>query len=516
MFRSVATVGGFTMISRILGFVRDILVAAVIGAGPISDAFFVAFRIPNMFRRLVAEGAFSAAFVPMFARQLEGKSEKEALDFASHALGFLTGFLFLFSALFMIFMPFLMQYLAPGFEPGGLRFELAVDYTRITFPYLACMAVVALLGGVLNAYYKFAAMSAAPILLNIILIGCLVYSLSGADTDAGLILSWGVAAAGVAQVLFLIVACRRAGVSLPLQRPRLTPKIRRLFKLMLPGLLGAGVLQINILVGTIIASLLATGSISYLYYADRVYQLPLGVIGIAMGTALLPLLSRQLRAGEEGPAAHTMNRAVELSMLFTLPAAAALMTISLPVISVLFQRGAFDAAASQTTAAALVAFASGLPAYVLTKVYAPGFFAREDTTTPVVIGILSMLLNVALSLLLIGSLNHVGIALATSLSAWANAAMLWFLLSRKGHYKADRRLFLRVAAMLLASAIMAAGLYLGEQYLAGWLSGSLTQRVLALGGLVVGGATLFFCAAFVLGAARIREVKSLLLRRKTT
>ncbi|MBL4907651.1 MAG: murein biosynthesis integral membrane protein MurJ, partial [Sneathiella sp.] len=309
LLKSVATVGGFTMISRILGFIRDILIATVLGAGPISDAFFVAFRIPNMFRRLVAEGAFTAAFIPLFSRQIEENGKEAALQFASHALGFLTGFLFVFSLLFMIFMPVLMQFLAPGFDIEGQRYALAVEYARITFPYLTAMAVVALLGGVLNAFYKFAAMSAAPILLNLILISSLLFLLSQPGYDAGLVLAWGVAAAGLAQAVYLVIACKREKLMVPIQRPRVTPLIKRLFKLMLPGLIGAGVLQINILVGTIIASLLATGSISYLYYADRVYQLPLGVIGIAVGTALLPLLSRQLRSGEERSANETMNRA---------------------------------------------------------------------------------------------------------------------------------------------------------------------------------------------------------------
>ena len=515
LFKSVATVGGFTMASRILGFIRDILIATVIGAGPISDAFFVAFRIPNMFRRLVAEGAFSAAFVPLFARQLEEEDQKTALDFASHALGFLTGFLFLFSILFMIFMPFLMQYLAPGFEVGGDRYELAVTYTRITFPYLIAMAVVALLGGVLNAFYKFAAMSAAPILLNIILISALLVQIFTPFTEAGLMLSYGVAAAGLAQVIYLIVACRRAGVMPPLMIPRFTDKIRRLFKLMLPGLLGAGVLQINILVGTIIASLLATGSISYLYYADRVYQLPLGVIGIAVGTALLPMLTRQIRSGNEGPANDTMNRAVELSMLFTLPAAAALMMIAEPIIRVLFEHGAFSPGATQTTAEALIAFSSGLPAYVLTKVYAPGFFAREDTTTPVLIGVLAMVINIALSLLWLETLAHIGIALATSLAAWVNAGILFTLLLRKGQHKPDRRLAIRILGMILASASMVAVLYFSQPYLNPLLDSEiLATRIVGLACLIAIGGGTYGATALIFGAAKLSDLKSMLRRRQ--
>nr|WP_240969501.1 murein biosynthesis integral membrane protein MurJ [Sneathiella limimaris] len=517
MFKSVATVGGFTMASRILGFIRDILIATVLGAGPVSDAFFVAFRIPNMFRRLVAEGAFSAAFIPLFSKELELNSKEDALQFAAHALGFLTGFLFLFSALFMIFMPFLMQYLAPGFEITGDRFALAVDYTRITFPYLTAMAVVALLGGVLNAFYKFAAMSAAPILLNIILISALVFLLLNTSYEAGLILSFGVAAAGIAQVIFLIIACKKEQVLPPLIWPRFTKKIKRLFQLMLPGLLGAGVLQINILVGTIIASLLATGSISYLYYADRVYQLPLGVIGIAVGTALLPMLSRQLRAGDDVPANDTMNRAVELSLLFTLPAAGALMTIDYPIISVLFEHGEFGSYASQTTSEALFAFSTGLPAYVLTKVYAPGFFAREDTTTPVVIGVIAMAINIALSLLLIDSLAHMGIAYATSIAAWVNAITLLILLRLRGHYQVDSRLMRRTLGSFGATIIMCAVLWFGMSSLDFLLTADgLIPRIGGLCILVAGGGTVYGLAGLLLGATRLSDLKAMLRRRRTS
>lgn len=503
------------MISRVLGFIRDILIATVLGAGPISDAFFVAFRIPNMFRRLVAEGAFSAAFVPLFARKLEEDGKEEALDFASHALGFLTGFLLIFSLLFMIFMPFLMQFLAPGFDIEGQRFALAVQYTRVTFPYLIAMAIVALLGGVLNAFYKFAAMSAAPILMNVILISCLLFLLFQPIFDAGLMISWGVAAAGVAQVIYLVVASKRATVMVPIQRPRFTPHIKRLFKLMLPGLIGAGVLQINILVGTIIASLLATGSISCLYYADRVYQLPLGVIGIAVGTALLPMLSRQLRSGDSGPANETMNRAVELSMLFTIPATAALMTIAQPIIVVLFEHGQFTAAASETTADALVAFSSGLPAYVLTKVYAPGFFAREDTSTPVVIGVVAMVVNVVLSLALLDILAHVGIALATSLAAWINASLLFILLLKRGHCTPDKRLRRRGLGIIAASAVMAGGLWFVLPYINPMLEQGMLQRILGLILLVAGGGLLYGVCVVLFGAAHIQDLKSMLRRRKS-
>jgi putative peptidoglycan lipid II flippase len=513
LLRSVATVGGYTMISRVLGFMRDILMATAIGAGPVADAFFVAFRIPNMFRRLVAEGAFSAAFVPMFARRLEAEGKAVALEFASHSLSILVGFLLVFSALFMIFMPFMMQFLAPGFALESNKFALAVEFTRITFPYLTAMAIVALLGGVLTAFYKFAAMAAAPILLNIILIGCLLFAMGQSDREVGNLLSWCVAAAGVAQVIFLIVACARQDIHIKIGRPRLNKDVKRLLKLMLPGALGAGVMQINILVGTIIASFLATGSISYLYYADRVYQLPLGVIGIAVGTALLPLLSRQIRAGEEQIAIGSLNRAIELSFLLTLPAAVALMVIPREITLVLFQHGEFSVAASDATAAALLAFSSGLPAYVLVKILAPAFFAREDTTTPVVVGVIAMAANVLLSLLLIQSFAHVGIAIATSLSSWLNALIMLGLLIKRGHYQSDTRLLRRSSGMIIASAVMGIGLWFSAGFLQAELVGDLMSRIIALGLIIVCGGGVYFVCTLVTGAARLADLKAMLQRR---
>ncbi len=516
LIKSVATVGGYTMISRVLGFLRDILMASVLGAGPVADAFFVAFRIPNMFRRLVAEGAFSAAFIPLFARKLETEGKDIALEFAGHAMSILVGFLLIFSALFMIFMPVMMLLLAPGFSPDGLRFDLAVDFTRITFPYLTAMAIVALLGGILNVFYKFAAMAAAPILLNIILITCLLLGFGKTENFVGMLLSAGVALAGLAQVIFLVIACRRADIRIPLARPVVNKDVKRLFRLMLPGALGAGVMQINILVGTIIASYLATGSISYLYYADRVYQLPLGVIGIAVGTALLPMLSRQLRAGEDKTAMNSMNRAVELSMLLTLPAAAALMIVPREITSVLFQHGEFTAAASEATATALFAFATGLPAYVLVKILAPGFFAREDTTTPVIAGVLAMILNVGLSLVLIRYIDHVGIALATSLSSWFNVLVLFAVLRRRGHYAADARLLRRLVGMVVSAAVMGGGLVASQKFLADLFNDDLVLRISGLVALVAIGGLLYAIAVLVTGAASLHEVKSMLKRRPKT
>lgn len=510
LLKSVATVSGYTMISRILGFIRDILIANFLGAGPVADAFFVAFRIPNMFRRLVAEGAFSAAFVPLLAAKLERDGKAAALIFASQALSVLFTALFIFTVLFMIFMAPAMSLLAPGFETGGERFNLAVLYTTITFPYLIAMAVVALLGGLLNIFYHFAAMAAAPILLNIILIGAVLIAYGSPASITGAYLSWGVAIAGLAQVIALIIACTRAGLRLKIMRPSFGFDIKRLLKLMLPGVLGAGVMQINILVGTIIASFLAAGSISYLYYADRVYQLPLGVIGIAIGTALLPLLSRQIRSGARDAANASMNRALEFSMLLTLPATVALILIPDAIAIVLFKHGAFDMTAARATADALRAFAVGLPAYVLVKILAPGFFAREDTTTPVVIGALAMVMNVALSLLLIPWLEHVGIALATALSSWFNAGALWGLLLKRGLFKLDHRLKVRLPKIFLSALIMGVLVWLALIYTSPLITGQSPASILGLLALIATGVFGYGVFAHFTGAGHLGELRGLM------
>ncbi|SLN19643.1 murein biosynthesis integral membrane protein MurJ [Oceanibacterium hippocampi] len=509
--KAAATVGGFTMLSRILGFVRDILIAAMLGAGPLADAFVVAFRIPNLFRRLVAEGAFTAAFVPMFSRRLEASGKEAARAFGEQVFSVMLVTVGLFTLLAEIFMPYLMYGLAPGFSADADKFALAVELTRITFPYLLAMALVSLLGGMLNAVYRFAAMAAAPVLLNIILIAALaiVVPLVGLP---GQVLAWGVAVAGLAQLVYLMVASAREGLRPRLVRPRFDAAIRRLLTLMLPAALGAGVTQINIVVGTMIASFLSTGAIAHLYYADRVYQLPLGVIGIAIGTALLPLLSRQLRAGEDGAAMQSLNRGLEFSLLLTLPAAVALATIAGPIAIVLFERGAFTAADSMATAGALAAYAFGLPAFVLVKVLAPPFFAREDTRTPVIVATAAVAANIALSLALIGPLGHVGIALATTLAGWLNALLLMVLLHRRDFLAADPRFRRRFPRIVLAATLMGAALLAARPLVMPMLADGPTMRIAVLIGLVAGGALVFAISVTLGGGARPADLKALFRR----
>ena len=510
LFRSAATVGGFTMISRVLGFVRDMLIAALIGTGPVADAFVVAFRFPNLFRRLFGEGAFNAAFVPLFARRLEEEGREAARLFGQQVFSVLLAALLVLTIAAEISMPWLMYVIAPGFVDDPEKFDLAIVLTRIAFPYLLFMSLVALFSGVLNSMGRFAAAAAAPIVLNIVLISVLTVAALlglGNSRETGVLLTWGVAVAGALQFIMLVVACYRAGMIFPAGRPRLTPGVKRLIALGIPGVIAGGITQINILIGTIIASL-QEGAVSYLYYADRVYQLPLGVVGIAIGIVLLPDLSRRLGAGDTDGVDESQNRALEFSMLLTVPAAAALVVMPFPVVQVLFERGAFNAADTYATAAAVAAFGLGLPSFVLIKVFSPGFFAREDTRTPMIFAGISILTNVVGSLLLFSQIGHVGIAVASSVAGWINAILLIVTLMRRGQYTPDARLKQRLPRILLASIAMGAVLwavmtYAGEFFVA---SVTLELRIAVLVALVALGIAVFFAMAEATGAARLREL----------
>jgi putative peptidoglycan lipid II flippase len=511
LLRPIATIGGYTLVSRVLGFLRDVLVAAYLGAGPVADAFFVAFKFPNFFRRLFAEGAFNAAFVPIFAGMVATSGREAARRFAEDAMAVLLAALFALLVAAELAMPWIMRGLAPGFVADPVKFTLAVELTRITFPYLLFISLVSLQGGVLNSLDRFGAVAFTPVLLNLCLIGGLI-GLAGLTPTPGHALAWGVAGAGVAQFLWLAWATGRAGMSLSLPRPRLTPEVKRLLTLMLPAALGAGVVQVNLLVDIVIASLLPTGAVSYLYYADRIYELPLAVIGIAIGTTLLPALSRQARRGATAEAVATLNRGLEAALLLSLPATAALAILPLPIISVLFERGAFGAAEAAATASALAAYAAGLPAYVLIKVLTPGFYAREDTRTPVKIAVVCVIANTAVALALMGPFAHVGIAFATAVSAWINVAALAVILKRRGHLVPDAALLKRTPRMILASLIMGGVLWWLLPLLAGWLRDDLAWRFAALLALVVAGMLVFAAAAMLTGAADQDEIRRLFRR----
>jgi putative peptidoglycan lipid II flippase len=505
LLRSVATVGSYTLLSRIFGFARDILTAAILGAGPVADAFFVAQRLPNLFRSLFAEGAFSAAFVPLFAGTMAEHGRETARIFAEDALAVLLAALLGFVLLGEIFMPAVMAVIAPGFGEDPAKFGLAVELARITFPYLLFIALVALQGGVLNSVDRFAAAAATPVLLNLFLIAALLM-MDRLGWRDGRALAWAVTGAGFAQFLWLLSSCAHAGLALRLPLPRLTPAVRRTLAIMAPGTIGAGVTQLNLLISTALASLLPGGSVSYLYYADRLNQLPLGVVGIAVGTAILPPLSRQLRLGHVPDAVTTQNRGLELALLLTLPAAVALVILATPILAVLFQRGAFGQADSAATAAALSAYAAGLPAFVLVKVLAPAFFARQDTATPVKVAIAAMVANLCLTLVLMQFLAHVGIALATTAAGWANALTLLALLLRRGHFWFDRRARRNLPRVGAAALGMGAALALLKVALTPALAGLPVLRLGALAALIGAGLATFGLLAFALGIVDWRDL----------
>jgi putative peptidoglycan lipid II flippase len=504
MLRGILTVGGWTMASRVLGFLRDMLIAALLGTGPLGDAFVVANKLPNLFRRLFGEGAFNAAFVPSFSGLLATEGEKAAQRFAEEALAVMAFWLVGLTVLAEIFMPAVMAGVAYGFTADREKFALVVELGRITFPYMPLICLTALLSGVLNGLDRFAAAAAAPVIYNVTSIACMVGLLPFTPT-AGHALAWGVSLSGVFQLALLLWAVRRAGMRLRLPRPRLTPQVRLLFRRMAPGLVGAGVVQINSLVDTFIAALLPAGTNAILYFADRVNQLPLGTIGVAVGTALLPTLSRQVQSGAEEAAMGTMNRALEYALALALPATLALLTVPGPVLGVLFQRGAFTAEDVRLSAQALAAFASGLPAFVLVKVLVPGFFARGDTAMPVKIGMAAVGLNLVLNFGLMVPLQHMGPPMASSLASWANVAALAWVLRRRGHLRIDAQLRRAVARMIPAGLIMVAVLWLLDSVLHP-LAARGPARWAALAALVAGGMAAYGAAGQALGAFDVRDM----------
>lgn len=507
LFKSTATIGFYTLLSRVLGFIRDMTIASSLGAGMLSDAFFVAFKIPNFLRRLFAEGAFNSAFIPLYSGMLAGEGVEKARAFAEEAMSFLLAILLALSAVCVLAMPWLMIALAPGFSGDPAKYNLTVLLTQITFPYIIFISVVCLLGGILNSVGKFAAVAATPIILNLCLIGIPPLITPWLPTEAHA-LAVSVFLGGVAQMVWLIAFCRKLGVMPSLRPPRLTAAVKKLLKLIAPSAMGAGVAQINLFVDLIIASHIA-GGVSYLYYADRINELPLAVIGIAVGTVLLPVLSRQVREGNIAAAHRTQNRGIELTLLLALPAAAALMVMAEPIVRVLYERGAFSPDDSLKTQAALVAFAAGLPAFVLTKVLSPAFYANQDTVTPFRIAVICVLTNFMLNITLIVPLAHVGMALATTLAGWLNVVLMVGTLKQRRMFVWDRLLLARLPRLLLASGVMALLLANAQAWFAPWLSGLLWQKVAALSVLVAMGGAAYGIAILVLRAVALDEVKRL-------
>jgi len=509
LYRGFAAVASITLLSRVLGFVRDVLIAAVLGTSAVADAFFVAFRVPNMFRRLFAEGAFDAAFIPLFAKRLHAEGPPAAQAFAGQALAGLTLVLVVFTVLAEIAMPWLMLLLAPGFASDAAKFDLAVMLARIALPYLVFMSLVALYNGVLNAFGRFAIAALAPTLLNVVLIIVLLalVAFRSGQTTAGIALAWAITASGVLQVIVVSLAAARIGMRVPIERPHLTPDMRRLMTLSAPGVIAGGMAQLTMVISTIIATL-QDRVVSWLYYVDRIFQLPLGVIGVAIGVVLLPDLSHKLRSGDHDAVLASENRALEFALLLTMPAAIALFIASGPIMCVLFQRGAFTAADTQATAAMLSALALGLPAYVMIKVLHPSYFAREDTKTPMIYAGVAMASTAILSFVLFLAVGATGIAIASMLSGWINVGLLIATLKRRDGIKPDQTFRRRFAGICAASAVMGVVVFALVKLLDPWFAptSGLPAQGAALITLVGAGLLVYLVTAELLGAAKIKNI----------
>lgn len=525
LVRATASIGGLTLVSRILGMVRDMLMARYVGAGFASDAFLIAWRLPNLFRALFAEGAFAAVFVPMFNRRMAeadkdapGTGLSAAQDFAGQVLSVLFPFLVLFTALMIAFTGPIVYAMTGGFPDGGPeKFALAAQLTQITFPYLGLISLVSLLGGILNSLNKFWVNAAAPVLLNIAMIVAILFFRGDTQVETARTQAIAVTVAGALQLIWLIWSCRRAGVVLKLGWPKVSPDVKKLLILIGPAAVGQGAIQFNLLVSTSLAArFLEQGAVSYLYYADRLNQLPLGLIGIGVGTAILPSLSRQIGGGDSDAATRTQNRALELALLLALPAAIALVVSAVPLVRGVFQHGAFTAADTTGAASALAAFSVGVPAYVLIKVLTPGFYARQDTKTPVRLAVISMLVNLAGNLLSVLMLNagFVGIALSTAVAAWVNVVLLYWTLHRRDHLRVDDRFRRATLRIIAAGALMGAALFLLNPLLDPYMAGGWPERIIALALLCGAGAAVYGVACLALGAVSMRDLRDQFTRKK--
>ena len=505
LFKAMATVAGITGLSRIAGFTRDIIMASILGAGPVADAFFVALKLPNFFRKVTAEGAFSVSFVPLYSEIMEKEGKERADVFASRMFSIMFCLLAVLTVIFMIAMPLIIYLIAPGFHEDPERYDMAVDMSLITFPYLFLMSLTALLGGVLNARNRFAPFAFAPVLFNVTLIVALL--LSDWFENAGYALSWGVLAAGVIQLVFLYISTRGVGVHIGFSMPYFSNNAKTVFKRMGPGIIGAGVLQINLFADLIIASFLTEGAISYLYYADRLNQLPLGVIGIAVGTALLPMLSKEMAAQNTAKAKDLFNRALEVCLLLGLPAAVALFVVPHFLVSALFERGAFESADTYYTGYVLMGYAFGLPAYIGVKVLSTTFWARGDTKTPVKTAIIATIANIILGIILSRFIGVAGIAVATGIAGW----LQYVLLNRKldADLSYDKQLTVNFPKIVISSLVMAAFLYGFAVYVVPYIPYGILNLIL----LVVFGMVVYAGCIFAFKVVKISELKQYFRRK---
>ncbi len=510
LVKSTGTIGGLTMVSRIAGFAREMLMSRILGAGIYTDAFYVAFRLPNTFRRLFGEGAFSAGFVPLYSQRLQSGGEEEAKLFSEEVLAIFLPTLILFTVLFIALMkPFIWA--ITGWHGDQLAFGTFL--TRITFPYLLLISLVSLFSGILNSIARFTAAAFAPALLNLAMLTALILFRQGGAISATAVAA-GVTIGGVLQLALLIFACKRAGIVLKMRKPRLTPGVRQFIRVVVPATLGAGVYQVSVFIDTFFLTRIGTGAVSWFNYADRLNQLPLGVIGAAIGTAILPQVSRHVDIGENDKAAQVQGQAAELAMFLCLPAALALAAAAFPLVSAIFQGGEFTQRDTYFTALTLSIVALGLPAYVLVKVLTPGFYARRDTATPVKVAIAVLIVNVALNFALIPPFGIGGLAAAVALSSWLNCVILYVILHRRGHFRVEKWLSSRITRQFVAALAMVVALVLIRQGLLGWFKGSVGERLVGTAALVGGGMAVYFPLVWVLGGTDKEELRALLRRRR--
>lgn len=461
IIKSGFIVAVFTLISRIFGYIRDIFMAAFLGLN--ADAFAVAFRLPNTFRTLFAEGAFSSAFVPMFSSKFASDTHKNALTFASQVFSLLTIILVMFTSFMMVMMPQVIGVLAPGFTADPDKLLVTITLSYFTMPYLFFIALASLYAGVLNSAGKFAIAAASPIILNIVMILAIKY-LTPFSKSPSHALAYGVFIAGIIQFMVMVYAAHRAALQIKFTRITITPDIKQMFKNMIPTIIGSGALQINLAISTILSSYI-DGAASILYFAERLNQFPLAIIGTALSTVLLPTLSKQVRENKLASAITTQNKALEVALFLTLPCAFALAVIGDTLVSFLFERGSFNAEDSYKVARTLEALAWGLPAFVMIKIFTPRYFAQYDTSTPVRISFLSIIINITLAICLIPIFSYLGIAIATSISAWINVILLYYFQHKRNIFYIEKKLFFQIIKIIFACSLMVFTLTLFEYFL---------------------------------------------------
>lgn len=511
LHKATGTIGGLTMVSRIAGFAREMLMSRVMGASAAADSFFVAFRLPNTFRRLFGEGAFSAGFVPLYAQRLQSKNDgdKKAREFSEEVLAVFAPTLILFTLIFEVIMgPFVA--VLSGYS--GEKLALATFLTRITFPYLVLISLVSLFSGILNSIARFTAAAFAPALLNLAMLMALIFFRQGGAYTA-MMLAIAVTIGGMLQLGLLMSACARAGIVLKWRRPRMTEGVRQFVRVVVPATLGAGVYQVSAFIDTFFLTRIGTGAMSYFNYADRLNQLPLGVIGAALGTAILPQVSRHVGAGEADKAAQVQGQAAELAMLLCLPAAIALAVSAGPLVAALFQGGEFTAEDARLSALTLSIIVLGLPAYVLVKVLTPGFYSRQDTATPVKTAIFVLVANIVLNFALIPPFGIGGLAAAVAICSWLNCTILYVILHRRGHFRIQGWLANRVIRQFVAAAAMAAALFAIRHFMSGFFAGSVGHRMIGVVALVAGGMAVYFPLVWLLGGTDKEELRALVSRR---